>query len=147
MPMKNKIIYLKFTSKLPSLLVWAWSVIKLVILKYLKNKIKNIRLVLLRYFIFTLLLPFINTYFDFTIIEFNGNDMCYYFFCAFSYYYFIKLYWLSYKRIKVHQHNQLQNETDSDAKRELLEVDHELNTSIILIITSMALAYIFGNKW
>lgn len=118
------------------------------IFNYLENKIKNSRLIILRYFIFIFLLPFINTYIvDFTIIGVNANDMFYYCFASLSYFFMAKSYWFWYKSVRLQNHITLQNETDPDAKIELGEVDQELNESIVLFAASVILTYIFGNKW
>lgn len=70
-----------------------------------------------------------------------------YVFTACSYFYMIKVYWFCYRTAKLKQQNQLQNETDSDVKRELMETGYGLNESLILLIASQVIAYIFGNKW
>lgn len=116
------------------------------IFNYLENKIKNWKLIILKYITFIFLSPFINTCIsNFTIIEFNKNDFTCCLFYSITFYFMVKSYAVYYK---IHN-TQLQNEEiNSNLKEELIkELDKEFYESIFLTLIVTAITYMFGHKW
>lgn len=116
------------------------------IFNYVENKIKNWKLIIFKYFTFIFLSPFINTCIsNFTIIEFNKDDIPYYLIFSITYYCVVKSYIIVYKIYKTHQ---LQNgEMDSDLKEELMkELNKEFYDSVLLTVILSVITKLFSNK-